>query len=181
MKEIYNILEENKDKMIKFNKKEIQSDCYILINHLSNKIDFDPLKDYDIKPESKGYTKSLICLDKNDIKITFNEIKEEIKIIINKNKIKNIFILPNMKKIIHYNKKYKNEKINNIQILLSEEKLKDNNNIEDFDELLKCIYNKYFCLSIVLSNNKKINIIFLNYETFKTWLKIFDKFCENNS
>ena len=47
------------------------------------------------------------------------------------------------------------------------------------DELIKYIYNKYFCLTLELMNEKVINIIFLTYENFKTWLKIFDKFFVN--
>ncbi len=48
------------------------------------------------------------------------------------------------------------------------------------DEIIKYIYNKYFCLSLELENNKIINIIFLTYENFKSWLKIIDKFNDSN-
>ena len=178
-KELCNITDINNEKMNSWNKKQINSNCYIHITSLSNNIEFDPLENYNLKPETKGYNKSLISFDNNKINITFNQMKEEINIIINKIDIKNIIIHPNMKKIIHYITKYKNQDKNSIQLLLNEEKEKGNNEI-DFDKLIKCIYNKYFCLSIVLSNKKKINIIFLTYRIFKTWLKIFDEFCDNN-
>ena len=178
-KELCNITDINNEKWNSWNKKQIISNCYIHITNLSNNIEFDPLENYNIKPETKGYNKSLISFDNNDINITFNQMKEEINIIINKIDIKNIIIHPNMKKIIHYITKYKNKDKNNIQLLLKEEKEKGKCEI-NFDELIKCIYNKYFCLSLVLSNEKKINIIFLTYHFFKTWLKIFDEFCENN-
>ena len=69
-------------------------------------------------------------------------------------------------------KKYNKEK-NNIEIILKNEKEISST------ELIKFIYNKYFCLSLILENGKVINIIFLTYENFKIWLKIFDKFHEN--
>jgi len=178
-KELCNITDINNEKLNYWGKKQINSNCYIHITNFSNNIEFDPLENYNAKPEAKGYNKSLISFDNNNINIIFNQMKEEINIIINKIDIKNIIIHPNMKKIIHYITKYKNKDKNNIQLLLKEEKEKGNSKI-NFDELLKCIYNKYFCFSIVLSNEKKINIIFLTYNIFKTWLKIFDEFCENN-
>ena len=77
-----------------------------------------------------------------------------------------------MKKIIHYINKYEKEK-NKIELILINEKGINT------DELIKYIYNKYFCLTLELMNEKVINIIFLTYENFKTWLKIFDKFFVN--
>ena len=124
----------NKDNMIK-------SDCYILISNIFEDINFDPLENYDIKPEIKGYSKSVISLENNIISIYFNQIKENSNI-----KIKTI-----------------------------------NKNEINFDELIKCMYNKYFSISIILSDKKIINIIFLTYISFKTWLKILDKFCQNNN
>ena len=179
-KELCNITDINNEKLNSWNKKQINSNCYIHITNLSNNIEFDPLENYNVKPETKGFNKSLISLENNDINIVFNQMKEEISIIINRNNIKNIIIHPNMKKIIHYITEFKNKDKNNIQLLLKVEKEKGNNEI-NFDELIKCIYNKYFCLSIVLSNEKKINIIFLTYSIFKTWLKILDELCENHN
>ena len=77
-----------------------------------------------------------------------------------------------MKKIIHYINKYEKEK-NKIELILINEKGINT------DELIKYIYNKYFYLTLELMNEKVINIIFLTYENFKTWLKIFDKFFVN--
>ena len=74
-----------------------------------------------------------------------------------------------MNQIIHYIKKYIQEK-NNIKIILKNEKEISS------AELIKFIYNKYFCLSLTLENNKIINIIFLTYENFKIWPIILDKF-----
>ena len=169
--DIVNIIDINNKKQINNDiNKNLNCDCYILISN--NKNNFDPLNNYDIKPELKGYNKSFINLDKanNVINIRLNYLKEEGNIRIDANLIKNIIILENMKKIIYYRNKYKKEK-NNIQILL-------NKNEENYDEIIKCIYNKYFCLSLVLSNDKIIHFIFLTYKSFKTWLKIFDDFCK---
>ena len=169
--DIVNIIDINNKKQINNDiNKNLNCDCYILISN--NKNNFDPLNNYDIKPELKGYNKSFINLDKanNVINIRLNYLKEEGNIRIDANLIKNIIILENMKKIIYYRNKYKKEK-NNIQILL-------NKNEENYDEIIKCIYNKYFCLSLVLSNGKIIHFIFLTYKSFKTWLKIFDDYCK---
>ena len=151
-------------------------DCYVLIcNNKNNDDIFDPLNNYDIKPELKGYNKSLISLNESNdiINVRLNSLKEEGNIKIDSDLIINIVILENMKKIIHYRNKYKKEK-NNIEILLNKKE-------KNYDEIIKCIYNKYFCLSLVLSNNKNINFIFLTYNSFKTWLKIFDGFCKRNT
>ena len=78
-----------------------------------------------------------------------------------------------MKTIIHYMKKYNNQK-DKIKLILTNEKEISS------DEIIKYIYNKYFCLSLELENNKIINIIFLTYENFKSWLKIIDKFNDSN-
>ena len=156
-------------------------DCYILICNESNNIIYDPLNDYDIKPEIKGYNKSLISLLKNNINIKFNYLKEEINLEISLNLIVNIIIHQNMKKIIYYLYKYNKEKNNNIKILLNEENEKNKGkNNEEFEEIIKCIFNKYFCLSIVLSNKKIINFIFLTYNSFKSWLKLLDNFYQKN-
>ena len=74
-----------------------------------------------------------------------------------------------MNQIIHYMKKYIQEK-NNIKIILKNEKEISS------AELIKFINNKYFCLSLTLENSKIINIIFLTYENFKIWPIILDKF-----
>ena len=173
-KELCNITDINNNRLYQNNYKDtkIKSDCYILIKNLSDNIEFDPIKDYDIKPETKGFNKSLIIFENNIINIIFNQIKDDINIKINYNSIKQIIINPVMKKIIHYMKKYNKEK-NNIEIILKNEKEISST------ELIKFIYNKYFCLSLILENGKVINIIFLTYENFKIWMKIFDKFHEN--
>jgi hypothetical protein len=178
--ELCNIIGINNEKSINHHKTQIKSDCYILITNIKNEIDFDPLRDYNIKPETKGYNKSLIILDNDNINIIFNQIKDKIQININKYIIKNIMIHQNMKKIIYYNSKYKYVQKRNIQLLLKEEEKKNEFNEINLDELIKCIYNKFFCLNVLLSNEKIINIIFLTYNSFKIWLKIFDEFCMNN-
>ena len=175
-KELCNITDINNKKLFQSDIKDskMKSNCYILIKRASENIEFDPIKDYDIKPETKGFNKSLIFFENNIINIIFNQIKEDINIKILPNSIKQIIINPIMKKIIHYMKKYSQEK-NKIDLILTSE-----NGINS-DELIKYIYNKYFCLSLILVNDKSINIIFLTYENFKSWLKIFDKFFENNN
>ena len=135
-------------------------------------MEFDPIKDYDKKPESKGFNKSLIYFENENINIIFNQLKNDLNLKISYNSIKRIIINPVMKKIIHYINKYEKEK-NKIELILMNEKGINT------DELIKYIYNKYFCLTLELMNEKVINIIFLTYENFKTWLKIFDKFFVN--
>ena len=173
-KELCNITDINNKKLYQQNYKEIKikSDCYILIQNAFINIDFDPIKDYDKKPESKGFNKSLIYFENENINIIFNQLKNDLNLKISYNSIKRIIINPVMKKIIHYINKYEKEK-NKIELILMNEKGINT------DELIKYIYNKYFCLTLELMNEKVINIIFLTYENFKTWLKIFDKFFVN--
>ena len=175
-KELCNITDINNKKLYQDSSKEIKikSDCYILIKNSFDNIEFDPIKDYDTKPESKGFNKSLIYFEKDNVNIIFNQIKENINIKIDYNSIKHIIINPIMKKIIYYMKKYNKEK-NQIELILMNETGINSN------ELIKFIYNKYFCMSLELINEKIINIIFLTYENFKTWIKIFDKFVDNKT
>ena len=170
-KELCNITDINNKELNKnfLNDEKNKKNCYILIKNTQDNIEFDPIKYYDIKPESKGFNKSLIYFEKDNINIIFNQIKNDLNIKINYNSIKHIFINPIMKKIIYYMKKYYNDK-NKIDLILTKE------NDINTDDLIKYIYNKYFCLSLALENDKIINIIFLTYKDFKTWLKIFDKF-----
>ena len=173
-KELCNITDINNKKLYQQNYKEIKikSDCYILIQNAFMNMDFDPIKDYDKKPESKGFNKSLIYFENENINIIFNQLKNDLNVKISYNSIKRIIINPVMKKIIHYINKYEKEK-NKIELILMNEKGINT------DELIKYIYNKYFCLALELTNEKVINIIFLTYENFKVWLKIFDKFFVN--
>ena len=173
-KELCNITDINNKKLYQQNYKEIKikSDCYILIQNAFMNNEFDPIKDYDKKPESKGFNKSLIYYENENINIIFNQLKNDLNVKISYNSIKRIIINPVMKKIIHYINKYEKEK-NKIELILINEKGINT------DELIKYIYNKYFCLTLELMNEKVINIIFLTYENFKTWLKIFDKFFVN--
>jgi len=174
-KELCNITDINNKQLYQDETKniKIKSDCYILIKNKSDNIEFNPIKDYDIKPESKGFNKSLICFENDIINIIFNHIKDDLNIKIHTKSIKKIIINPIMKTIIHYMKKYNNQK-DKIKLILTNEKEISS------DEIIKYIYNKYFCLSLELENNKIINIIFLTYENFKSWLKIIDKFNDNN-
>jgi hypothetical protein len=172
--DLCNITDINNKKLNQFNINRINTDCYILIeNNINNIKLLDPIKDYDIKPESKGYNKSSIIYQDETINIIFNQIKENINIKIDKYSIKNIIINPIIKKIVYYMKKYNKEK-NKLELILSDKNLEINK-----DELIKYIYNKYFCLTLLLTNDKVINIIFLTYENFKIWLKIFDSFNNN--
>ena len=161
-KELCNITDINNKQLYQDETKKIKikSDCYILIKNKSDNIEFNPIKDYDI-----------ICFENDIINIIFNHIKDDLNIKIHTKSIKRIIINPIMKTIIHYMKKYNNQK----------DKIKLTNEKEiSSDEIIKYIYNKYFCLSLELENNKIINIIFLTYENFKSWLKIIDKFNDNN-
>ena len=69
-------------------------------------MEFDPIKDYDKKPESKGFNKSLIYFENENINIIFNQLKNDLNVKIGYNTIKRIIINPVMKKIIHYINKY---------------------------------------------------------------------------
>ena len=174
-KELCNITDINNKQLYQDETKDIKlkSDCYVLIKNKLENIEFNPIKDYDIKPESKGFNKSLICFENDIINIIFNHMKDDLNIKIHSKSIKRIIINPIMKTIIHYMKKYNNQK-DKIKLILTNEKEISS------DEIIKYIYNKYFCLSLELENNKIINIIFLTYENFKSWLKIFDKFNDCN-
>jgi len=173
-KELCNITDINNKKLCQKNYEEtkIKSDCYILIQNNFMNMEFDPIKDYDKKPESKGFNKSLIYFENENINIIFNQLKNDLNLKIGYNSIKRIIINPVMKKIIHYINKYEKAQKRIELILINEKGI-------NTDELIKYIYNKYFCLTLELMNEKIINIIFLTYENFKAWLKIFDKFFVN--
>ena len=107
-KELCNITDINNKKLYQQNYKEIKikSDCYILIQNAFINMDFDPIKDYDKKPESKGFNKSLIYYENENINIIFNQLKNDLNVKISYNSIKRIIINPVMKKIIHFLAKY---------------------------------------------------------------------------
>ena len=67
----------------------------------------------------------------------------------------------------------------NIENILKDIKLNEEMKM-DTKDIIKCIYNKYYCLSVILCTEKRINIIFLSYEPFKAWLKILDDIIEKN-
>ena len=173
-KELCNITDINNKKLCQenYNETKIKSDCYILIQNNFMNMEFDPIKDYDKKPESKGFNKSLIYFENENINIIFNQLQNDLNVKIGYNSIKRIIINPVMKKIIHYINKYEKAQKRIELILINEKGINTN-------ELIKYIYNKYFCLALELMNEKVINIIFLTYENFKAWLKIFDKFFVN--
>jgi len=173
-KELCNITDINNKKLCQdnYNETKIKSDCYILIQNNFMNMEFDPIRDYDKKPESKGFNKSLIYFENENINIIFNQLKNDLNVKIGYNSIKRIIINPVMKKIIHYINKYEKAQKRIELILINEKGI-------NTDELIKYIYNKYFCLALELMNEKIINIIFLTYENFKAWLKIFDKFFVN--
>ena len=79
-KELCNITDINNKKLYQQNYKEIKikSDCYILIQNAFMNMDFDPIKDYDKKPESKGFNKSLIYYENENINIIFNQLKNDL-------------------------------------------------------------------------------------------------------
>ena len=137
-KELCNITDINNTQLYQDEIKDIKikSDCYILIKNSSENIEFNPIKDYDIKPESKGFNKSLISYENDNINIIFHHIKDDLNIKINSKSIKRIIINPIMKTIIHYMKKYNKQK-DKIKLILTNEKE------ISLDEIIKYIYNKY--------------------------------------
>ena len=54
-------------------------------------------------------------------------------------------------------------------------------NTKNSDNKIKEVRSVSVTKEFKLTNEKVINIIFLTYENFKTWLKIFDKLVDNKA
>ncbi len=156
----------NKELIQKVSYLYIPCDCFIQLVDEHTQIDFNPLKDYDNKLENLNFNKSVIQLNKSNKTLDITQIQKE-PIEININLLEKTVVIGCMKKVLNVIQLYKTEYQNNIQLILSDKNLcKQIPN----DDIIKCIYNKYYLFSIILSIGKKINLIFLTYKTFKNWL-----------
>ena len=156
----------NKELIQKVSYLYIPCDCYIELVDENTQIDFNPLKDYDKKLENLNFNKSIIQLNKSNKTLEITQIQKE-PIEININLLEKTVVIGCMKKVLNIMQLYKSVYQSNIQLILSDKNLcKQIPN----DDIIKCVYNKYYLFSIILSIGKKINLIFLTYKTFKNWL-----------
>lgn len=173
----YNTIEPSKENNIndiidKLKPLYSQTECYINFNENpqeSNTLDYNPLADYDNIPEEKNFAKALIQLEKDNQILSIKRItKEELNI--NINLIDKTIVNGIMKTIINiiqiYQKKYKRD----IKLLLNDKEFIEKELKMTKDYVLKCVYPKYYFFTIMLNVNKKINVLFLNYQSFKLWL-----------
>ena len=173
----YNTIEPSKENNIndiidKLKPLYSQTECYINFNENpqeSNTLDYNPLADYDNIPEEKNFAKALIQLEKDNQILSIKQItKEELNI--NINLIDKTIVNGIMKTIINviqiYQKKYKRD----IKLLLNDKEFIEKELKMTKDYVLKCVYPKYYFFTIMLNVNKKINVLFLNYQSFKLWL-----------
>lgn len=147
-----------------------EAECYIQLidGNLSQK-DFNPLIDSDIIPEEKKFTKGSIRLSKDYQTILIRQQgKEELNV--NINLIEKTIVNGAMKTIINVIQMYRKKYNGDIKKLLSDTEYIEKEIKMSKDSLLKCVYPKYYYFSILLTVNKKINILFLNYKSFKVWL-----------
>ena len=173
----YNTIEPSKENNIndiidKLKPLHSQTECYINFNENpqeSNTLDYNPLADYDNIPEEKNFAKALIQLEKDNQILSIKQItKEELNI--NINLIDKTIVNGIMKTIINviqiYQKKYKRD----IKLLLNDKEFIEKELKMTKDYVLKCVYPKYYFFTIMLNVKKKINVLFLNYQSFKLWL-----------
>ena len=185
-----------------YNKSMIQQTfCYFKFIS-KNSIKFNPLKNFDISPESLGYYKGFISVDFTKKCLSFITMDNDIhNLIINQHykslqiqldKISNIFVDNIMKDIIKiymkFIKFYQKCEINNCYCLednFSLNKLihlKEFNNINlDTNQRIKATQNKYFPFLISISDiEDKFEIIFIDYSEFKNWFKGIEVIVKNN-
>ena len=156
----------NKELIQKVSYLYIPCDCFIQLVDENTQIDFNPLKDYDKKLETLNFNKSVIQLNKSNKTLEITQIQKE-PIEININLLEKTVVIGCMKKVLNVIQLFKSEYQSNIQLILSDKNL--SKQIPN-DDIIKCVYNKYYLFSIILSIRKKINLIFLTYKTFKNWL-----------
>ena len=138
-----------------------EAECYIQLidGNLSQK-DFNPLIDSDIIPEEKKFTKGSIRLSKDYQTILIRQQgKEELNV--NINLIEKTIVNGAMKTIINVIQMYRKKYNGDIKKLLSDTEYIEKEIKMSKDSLLKCVYPKYYYFSILLTVNKKINILFL--------------------
>ena len=153
---------------------------------------FNPLKD-NINMQNSEYNEGLISSDINNNAIKICSIKGNSGMInIGYNNITNVYLNKLMKNIIHMhdiyikynsNKEKRNNSMNINKIL----NLREIMNIKDLykdDKIKACLCN-FFSLLIEYNKNNKIELIFINYNQFNSWLSYLkgilntNKFSEN--
>ena len=173
-----------------------ESFCYFkIINKYERR--FNPLNVTDKTPEFIGYNIGLISIDftnklllltdsKIDEKNIFNHKNKNLKI--DFKQLSNIIIQNYMKGIIKiytfylkYNKKCEKEPNRNIRSLNKFIHLKELNDIDmDDNQKIKSALCKYFSFTIVLSEEKNLEVIFLNFNEFKFWYNGISLIVKNN-
>ena len=156
----------NKELIQKISYLYIPCDCFIQLVDENVQIEFNPLKDYDKKIENLNFNKAIIQLNKSNKTLEITQIQKE-PIEININLLEKTVVIGCMKKVLNVIQLYKNNYKSNIQLILSDKNLSEQ--IPN-DDIIKCVYNKYYLFSVILSIKKKLNLIFLTYKTFKNWL-----------
>ena len=173
-----------------------ESFCYFkIINKYERR--FNPLNVTDKTPEFIGYNIGLISIDftnklllltdsKIDEKNIFNHKNKNLKI--DFKQLSNIIIQNYMKGIIKiytfylkYNQKCEKEPNRNIRSLNKFIHLKELNDIDmDDNQKIKSALCKYFSFTIVLSEKKNLEVIFLNFNEFKFWYNGISLIVKNN-
>ena len=173
-----------------------ESFCYFkIINKYERR--FNPLNVTDKTPEFIGYNIGLISIDftnklllltdsKIDEKNIFNHKNKNLKI--DFKQLSNIIIQNYMKGIIKiytfylkYNQKCEKEPNRNIRSLNKFIHLKELNDIDmDDNQKIKSALCKYFSFTIVLSEEKNLEVIFLNFNEFKFWYNGISLIVKNN-
>ena len=129
-----------------------------------------------------NYIKAKIVLNKSFDCI--NLISSNLNYNYNLNQIDNTIISSNLKIIIEIHRDYhkyqsanKNNNNSSIKDFIKKEKLKyfnyDNKYIE------KCALNKFYNFSLLINENKRIEIVLCTYEDFKLWINGFAYIIKN--
>ena len=173
-----------------------ESFCYYkIINKYERR--FNPLNITDKTPEFIGYNIGIISIDftnklllftdsKNDEKSFFNYKNKNLKI--DFKQLSNITIQQFMKDIIKiytfylkYNQKCEKEPNRNIRSLNKFIHLKELNHINmDDNQKIKSALCKYFSFTIILSEEKDLEVIFINFDEFKFWYNGISLIVKNN-
>ena len=173
-----------------------ESFCYYkIINKYERR--FNPLNITDKTPEFIGYNIGIISIDftnklllftdsKNDEKSFFNYKNKNLKI--DFKQLSNITIQQFMKDIIKiytfylkYNQKCEKEPNRNIRSLNKFIHLKELNQINmDDNQKIKSALCKYFSFTIILSEEKDLEVIFINFDEFKFWYNGISLIVKNN-
>ena len=178
----YNINNNLINKLIPLTKNTI---CYFReIRNTSNK--FNPISDIisieSLTQSPYNFIKSMIVLNNSYDSISLNSTNFNYNYKINQ--IDNTIMNSNLKIIIEIHRdyrKYKNTNKNNFAIkdFIKKEKLKYFNYDNKFIE--KCALNKFYNFSLLLNENKRIEIVLCSYDDFKLWINGFAFIIKNKN